>query len=477
MSKNIVFFDLDYTFVNTNTTIGFIKYCLKNKKREYFFRFLLMNILFLISPLISPFKKIGAKDLLFLLRGMKKEELYLFGKEYAKEIFNNNLNKKVYSILEEHKIKGKKLILITSTIEEVAQNFSELMGFDDYFSSKLNYKDNLFNGKLRENIEGKKDLIIKQIKNKYPDSSIVFYTDNSEDLSSKKYVNEFIGVANNSNQVSFWRDKKIKYIDLSSKKIDKKTLFIPGFYYFKYRITLKQFVLYHFLFFLIILFTIGKNLPFSFISIALAWIAYISLYEIGYFMNDLYSTRLEKNPTFRIKTPSKKEKLFFIFFHFFFFIIISLSLLFFLRGLIQLNIFIFLVLSLFILLVFILHNIVNPKKRLFTYFFLKISHIIIPFSIIINIDFLIFLFVSLIIFYLPKYLLEYFLRHNYGKKISLNPRKKIFFVQLIFIFIIISVFISYGFCNFILLSGSYYLLLEILNIFFNSRQNNPPKPL
>jgi hypothetical protein len=85
-------------------------------------------------------------------------------------------------------------------------------------------------------------------------------------------------------------------------------MIIPGFYYFKTRITSIKAVIFHSLMewlpAMLIAYLATNSLQ-STLAWSVGFIAFFAIYELGYFVNDLYSVRFESNPRLRYASPPK----------------------------------------------------------------------------------------------------------------------------------------------------------------------------
>ncbi|MDB5263189.1 MAG: hypothetical protein JWQ14_2470, partial [Adhaeribacter sp.] len=81
---------------------------------------------------------------------------------------------------------------------------------------------------------------------------------------------------------------------------------LPFSYFFQSRLRAMKDIIFHFYYewllaFAILFYFSGYEVYTSAENFLLAYLAFISIYEIGYFGNDVYSVRHETNPRLRIK--------------------------------------------------------------------------------------------------------------------------------------------------------------------------------
>lgn len=449
--EKVAFFDLDYTLIGVNSTKEFLKFVLKENIYSLI-SFYFYSIIFTLFSLLGI--KTGSKKLLFLLKGLSEHEIYDFAKKFVRNVLIKNTNKKVFDKLDNLKLKGYKIIIISSGIQEVVKHFSKHFLIEEYHSSVLSYgEDSICKGCLKINIEGKKPDELKKIKFLKEDS--LCYTDNIEDINLRHFVGKLIGVSNNFKEKEFWEKNNIETLELIKKKISYFEVMIPSIYYLKHRTTLKQLILQQGIFLTISIIFFKVNL-FYFI---LFWLAYISFYEIGYFFNDIHSVKFENHARKRIYTPNKNKIYLFTISHLFFGFLPILLL-----NINNLYVKTFILFNFITLIIFLVHNLIKEgKPRLFSYPFLKLSHFIVPMSFFLNIYELIIISCGLALFYLPKYISSYYYKKVLSKEnTSLN---KIFLIIQTFILLVIIIlfFIIPNFNLTLLFFPAIFLTLEYMN--------------
>jgi hypothetical protein len=165
----LVFIDLDFTIVDGNTTFDFLKFV--NPRRYHIFSRILMPIIFLNKL----FKKDVYKVLLVLLciKGKPKELLQRYSRKYYTYIEKND--RYINRALMEYLANFHKKILITASLDIVAENFKDL-GFNIIVSSKTYYK----NGKFQYFVDlyGKKHEFLQYLSKRY--NKIIVIEDSPE---------------------------------------------------------------------------------------------------------------------------------------------------------------------------------------------------------------------------------------------------------------------------------------------------------
>jgi len=154
---------------------------------------------------------------------------------------------------------------------------------------------------------------------------------------------------------------------------------VPFTYFFKSRLQAAKDIVFHFYYewliaFLLLYYFTDFNLLFSIKFFLAGYLAFISIYEIGYLGNDVYSVRNEENPRLRIKdfNPSNVQLAFWIGFR----ILIFLSITFWLQVHDQINWWVFYgTIGVF----FWLHNVLKQKElKIFTFINLAFTRFLAP---------------------------------------------------------------------------------------------------
>lgn len=156
IKDNCVIVDLDFTLVNVNTTFDFLSMFFR---RKYILFSRLLRPLTLLSNLLDSdvYKQLL---LILCIKKRTREELERYSKAYFKYVLRHRdkrLNIMLLDLLK--RVKCKK-ILLTSSIDVIAEPFKTL-GFDFVISSKTYYKDGKF---IRvKDLYGKKHKIIEAL--------------------------------------------------------------------------------------------------------------------------------------------------------------------------------------------------------------------------------------------------------------------------------------------------------------------------
>lgn len=192
--KEAVFFDIDGTLVHGNTQLGFLIF-LRKKSIISLWQFILIVLQYV----------------LFLLK-LNPNLLYVFNYAYSplqgKTIIELNelidefiqhtdfLHKQVYpeaiAIIREHQKAGRKVLLLTTSIEPLAQAIATQIGVDTVLGTHLEINNNIYTGNIDgELISGSKKVYAANIflqENQISWNHTWAYADNISDKPILKHV-------------------------------------------------------------------------------------------------------------------------------------------------------------------------------------------------------------------------------------------------------------------------------------------------
>ena len=248
----------------------------------------------------------------------------------------------------------------------------------------------------------------------------VCYSDNKEDLLLKDKFKKFI----------FIKSSKKKTSKSYSSTITKKNFlftYIPSFYYLLSRPS----ALIYFSLNEALIFFIGFSFqPKIILSYCLYLLLFLPIYEIGSFYNDYFAVKKENNPTLRIQTGINYNFLVFVLIR----ILYVVLAFYFIKN------FLFLAISVFILILSLIHSNIKEEKRIYTMIILRLLKLM-PFYLLIKkeINFFVFVFLVLVIQINP--IILYFF--DKLKNFSFYFVKIVFIISL-FLFSLFSLFINFN---------------------------------
>jgi len=454
MKKNLTAFDVCNTITKINNTLCYIYFVIKkNPIRLFLFGFLLLlsKVVLNISKESASLDAFLRKLQIIFLKGYRKDYLEEKAQEYINYLKSNNLfNKKILGVIKKEKDKKKQIVLISASIDPPIKNIAKFLGVKSYFSSQLEYNENLCTGRLRVDLFGnKQEVISKKLIDlkKYKKSSI--YSDNLEDI---KFINNFdlpnIIIRKKDKGRLKISNKKINFIfvknNYSVNELNKNLIYIPSFYYFISRFKLKgiieDFIFKQLLPYSVVLFTFSWFSFFkSFFLILNILIIFYSIYEIGGLFNDLRANHItEEFPDKRLSPNVKINISFFLTIRFLF--VLSLTLTLFSKFYGNLKYFIcFYGLLTTTLLIYIIHSLLKTKWRILSFTILKLLRNFTPLLIIYyflpkNLFF--FIFILFFLIDAPLRIYYYLKKKNLTKEIFLFEKRGyiIIFVTLISLF-------------------------------------------
>ena len=187
--KNIaVFFDLDKTLVKFNTAVRWGRFLLFKNKLPLSFVLICSLYGTLYALKLYDFSKMLTK----LWKTMENQDAKVILK-LTKELYSEPL-KHIYPdmkmILDSHRKKGHKIIIITQTFDFIAEIFAKKLKADDFASSEAEVKKGIFTGKVNPCSAKKKDVYVKHFQKKYKLDlkNSYAYSDNIRDLPMLKDV-------------------------------------------------------------------------------------------------------------------------------------------------------------------------------------------------------------------------------------------------------------------------------------------------
>ena len=163
--KEAAFFDLDGTLVS------------KPSEKDFCFQLFLegqVNIANMLhvatayvkydAGIVKNYSKTKTRIIELLMRDMSKKYVNKRFHEYFESNLKKHISNVLVKALSEHKKAGRKIIVISSTLDFIVKEFCEYLGISEYYSCKLEVKDGCYTGKLLNKIlygETKRELIDK----------------------------------------------------------------------------------------------------------------------------------------------------------------------------------------------------------------------------------------------------------------------------------------------------------------------------
>lgn len=219
MPNNVILIDICGTLFQSNTTFDFLDFFVKNQSYKYFRKIMQTRIWHYFNSIIYRITNIdlSRKIALNYLKGINKKELLQKADEFYSQYLEQRKIKEVWQLIDTLKNDTSTPILVSGTIDPIAQIVSEKINIPIFISSQLAYKNNICQGKLKiDALHSKSKLLFEQNINS-PYQHII--TDNPGDITLIKQCNSATIVIYNN--LIRWKhlikkQKNIKYITPST---------------------------------------------------------------------------------------------------------------------------------------------------------------------------------------------------------------------------------------------------------------------
>lgn len=200
----VVFLDLCGTLVKENTTFDFFNKVILPQKSFLLRALWKSRFVQLVTKILSVCHikyDLTKKSCLFIMRGHTEDELRNLAKSYMSTLtWRNEILFKVEKLVQH----GYKPVIVSASLPFLVEVVSNHLMIDTYICSEMEYKDEIFTGRLLTDLQGNK---LDVLANKKGDKSI-FITDNQDDIICKDVVNYFIAVTNAKNYL-YWKENKV----------------------------------------------------------------------------------------------------------------------------------------------------------------------------------------------------------------------------------------------------------------------------
>jgi phosphoserine phosphatase len=203
----MIIFDVCNTLYKSNTTFDYIKYVLKKENQIFklYYFYLLNNKYSPIFTFLFIINKIAKKDFnksisLKLLKGFTKIKLEKYAEKFYTEYLVTTEINETKKILSDAIIEHNKVILLSSSIEPVVKTIANNLNVS-YFSTTLNFNNNVFTGEIKHDLTGKKHNCLPL--NIISESTVV--TDNFTDYKILQLAAKKIIVVNSKADMGKWK--------------------------------------------------------------------------------------------------------------------------------------------------------------------------------------------------------------------------------------------------------------------------------
>ena len=157
--KEIYIFDICGTLYKSNTTFDFLNWLFEKNWKFRFFKRIYTSIIWkLFNKILRVYFHLDLTRILALsfLKGYSKDVLSNYADNFVNTFLSSRKNIEVIQSLEALKIQGKNIVIMSATIDVVAQAIAKSLKIDCYKSSLLKYDDSICQGKLIQDLLGNK---------------------------------------------------------------------------------------------------------------------------------------------------------------------------------------------------------------------------------------------------------------------------------------------------------------------------------
>ncbi len=157
--KEIHIFDICGTLYKSNTTFDFLNWLFKKNWKFRFFKRIYTSIIWkLINKVLRIYFHLDLTRILALrfLKGYNKDILSKYADDFVNTFLSSRKNIEVIQSLEALKSQGKNIVIMSATIDVVAQAIAKSLKIDSYKSSLLKYDGSICQGKLIQDLLGNK---------------------------------------------------------------------------------------------------------------------------------------------------------------------------------------------------------------------------------------------------------------------------------------------------------------------------------
>lgn len=179
--KNIVLIDIDGTLFDSNSTFDFLD-SLPHGTWYGVYRRLSSTLLGRIVNKLSII--LFHKDLVRIigvgcLKDFSKKKLIFWGEKFYDDFLVCRKNEEIFSVLEEEKNKGNRIILVSATLDFLSEIISRRLGISEVIATELHYKNEICQGLIAKDRLGHKFEALLEFGVSFPVSLTV--TDNVTD--------------------------------------------------------------------------------------------------------------------------------------------------------------------------------------------------------------------------------------------------------------------------------------------------------
>lgn len=177
-------FDICGTIYCSNTTFDFLAYTFSNSHSFQYYRRVYQSYLWkILNKIILRLFDVDVTRVIALryLKGYEREELLRCVENYYDDFLMLRKNSAIINAIQELKERDNiRIILLSATIDVVAEVIAKRLGVQEYYSTLLEYQDGECTGKIKKDLLGKKLALVKDLGIESMISA--FFTDDFSDI-------------------------------------------------------------------------------------------------------------------------------------------------------------------------------------------------------------------------------------------------------------------------------------------------------
>jgi len=216
-----IIFDICDTLYYSNTTHDFIRFAIAKEpmsQRKIFYN--VLNAKYLpFRYLLIFFSVATGRDILrsynvSLLKGVSRTELAEAAKRFVHEFLSSRKIDETQEMLKSRTDPGTRIVLCSASIEPVVEAIANELGIKHHVGTSLRFNDDIFTGRIFEDITGKKLSVLKE--NNLVGRLTCAVSDNLSDLELLSEAEHAFVVVHRGKKAEFWQKYNFEIIYLNS---------------------------------------------------------------------------------------------------------------------------------------------------------------------------------------------------------------------------------------------------------------------
>lgn len=198
--RNLLLVDLCGTLYDSNTTFDFLRYLLADNVAWLDFDSSSRRLAYRIANRFLP-GDVRRKRAVSFLKGMPRHALLAEAKQF---LATTPVIVDVRRRVDELRQHADSVILVSSSLDFIVEAARDLLHFDDYRATTLQYSNGHCEGTIASDLLGAKHRLIDR---EFGHDHCILVTDNRDDAQCRHVVDRLIGVADAAEQkaMAFWQ--------------------------------------------------------------------------------------------------------------------------------------------------------------------------------------------------------------------------------------------------------------------------------